>query len=54
MRKLASKKLGSEEARALGAILGWWQEEGKGVGCPEERKKRRKEEGKLGGRGVGK
>jgi hypothetical protein len=54
MRKLASKKVGSEEARGVRSIPGWWQEGGKGGGKPhplgvrgsEERKKRRREERK--------
>ena len=54
MRKLASKEVGSEEARLPETFPGWCQEGGEAEGKPrplkvggsEERKKRRKEERK--------
>ena len=53
---MALEKIGSEKARVSYRIPGWWREGGKGevnlpLGGSEERKKRRKGKGKLGGKG---
>ena len=55
MRKLASKKTASEEARPPETIPGWWQEDlpprCRRFGRKAEKEKGRKEVAKLGGKG---
>ena len=47
MRKLTSKKIGSEDVRSPKSLTGWWPGGGKAGGKPEERKKIRKEERQI-------